>query len=308
MRCRQQWDYSSFARQGIAPIVNKPALQLGTLIHAAHAAWIEKPDSDPTQIFAFYAQQELQRIKNQYRHNVGMNISDEELDSTYENIKLGAAMIANYKAHWQTPLPEGFKAIAPEQTILVPIPTYDKGYAAQHLLEMTLDTLLQHERSGLIYVHERKTYGARPGVETLAMSDQFLGYIWGVTQLGIGEVGGIAYDGMWKREKPPKGKTEDDLFMRLLLSREPAELERFGRDLAAQANEMANPNVPIYLNRRWEGCWDCNYARLCVAEVKGEDSEYVRKEYYTARTQTKPAYDDPPVLANDTLTALKGAH
>jgi len=264
-------------------------LQLGTLIHAAHATWIEHPERDPAHLFAYYAQQDLARIRTQYHAQTGMNISEDELDATYENIKLGAAMMTNYKQHWKSPLDPEFIAIAPEQTVIVPIPY------SPHQIEATLDTLLQHRRTGQLFVHERKTYGQRPTPETLNTSDQFLGYLWVAQQLGIGQVGGIAYDGLWKRAVPPRGRTLDDLFLRLILTREPSELTRFEADLRAEAEEMANPNTYIYLNRRWEGCYDCGMSKLCLAETRDEDTDYVRKEYYTARTRTKPAYEEMPV-------------
>lgn len=289
-RCRAMWDYTSMQRQALAPISRNKNLQLGTLIHQAHAAWIANPDKDPTTLFVYYAQQELANIKRQYTRTVGMTPSDEELQQVYDNIALGTAMMENYRKKWHTPVPQDFVCIAPEQTVIVPIPH------TNHHAEGTLDTLLQHRKTKELYVHERKTYGQRPRTDALDMSDQFLGYIWLLTQLDIGHVGGIAYDGMWKRAVPPRGRTFDDLFLRLLLTREPPELARFEADLRAEANEMLD-NPHIYLNRRWEGCFDCGMQRLCVSEMRGEDAEYIRSEYYTRRTSEKPTYEEPPQYA-----------
>jgi hypothetical protein len=43
---------------------------------------------------------------------------------------------------------------------------------------------------------------------------------------------------------------------------------------------MANPDLAIYPNFRWEGCWDCQTRDLCLAEEFGEDLDYIKRTRY----------------------------
>ena len=118
------------------------------------------------------------------------------------------------------------------------------------------------------------------------MQDQFLAYLWILRALNIGPVGGLAYDGAWKRKDPPRGSTLEDLFLRLRLNRSDRELDNFGIQLAIQANEMAS-NPPIYMNRKWDGCWDCDLVEPCIAKLRGEDYQFILQSRYTQRPRTE---------------------
>lgn len=162
-----------------------------------------------------------------------------------------------------------------------------KGYVC-HNLSATLDGLAQDEKDWL-YVIEHKTYENRPRPMDLYMNDQFTGYCWVVRELGIGRVAGVAYDGMWKRDKPPKymqrekraGKM-DDLFIRKILHKEDAELDEWGSHLADEINEMAN-NPAIYPHVPWSGCGDCSFQQPCYMKMRGEDNSNIIKVEYTQR-------------------------
>jgi hypothetical protein len=226
-------------------------------------------------------------------------------------------MVRNYHNQWGSPLPDGFTMVAPEQTCVIPIPGtkhvcptcwYDDGKAKfntlvdpndpskpcptckgegfeWHYLEGTLDGLIADQYSR-VYVLERKTYGQRPKLEVLNMQDQFLAYLWILRTLGLGEVGGLAYDGAWKRKEPPRGSALNDLFLRIRLNRSPRELDNFQVQLAAQVNEMAS-NPAIYVNRRWDGCWDCDFVEPCVAMMRGDDYKFMLTAKYTHRPVTE---------------------
>ena len=140
-----------------------------------------------------------------------------------------------------------------------------------------------------MYILEHKTFGKHPTLDTLRSNDQFLAYLWLLTRLGIGEVGGLAYDGMWKRATPPKGRTFDDLFVRLPLQRPKVELANFERMLAGEVLDMAT-NPHIYINRRWEGCFDCSFNEPCLTFMRGEDVEHVMKGAYMKRPKSDRSY------------------
>lgn len=313
MRCRQQWAWASFNGAGYQPIVSKPALAIGRLWHAVQAEWSLHPEQDPNQIVLTLSNDEIERISAAYLVRIGAPISELELEPVYTQIKMVVAMVHNYYKRWGTPLPNGFTMVAPEQTCVVPIPGTEHvceecvgrcwvpandGYeneitcptcqgqgSTYHFLEGTLDGLIRDD-FGRVYVLERKTYGQRPKMEVLNMQDQFLAYLWILRTLNIGDVGGLAYDGAWKRESPTGKNTLEDLFLRVRLSRSKSELDRFPLHLAAQANDMAN-NPAIYINRRWDGCWDCDFVEPCIAQERGESHTYLLDVKFQHRPRTE---------------------
>lgn len=306
-RCRQMWAWSSFNGESYSPIINRPALAIGKLWHATQAEWSLHPEQNPNELVLELANAEIDQVRANYYERVNAPISPLELEPVLDQMGLVIQMVRNYHNRWGTPLPDGFTMVAPEQTIVIPIPgtehncvqdldklkpPYKMGIVhlhpncdGTHYLEATLDGLIA-DQYGRVYVLERKTYGQRPKVDVLNMSDQFLAYLWALRSLGIGEVGGIAYDGAWKRKEPPRNSTLEDLFIRIRLNRSRAELDNFGQLLAAEANDMAN-NPSIYLNRKWDGCWDCAFQKPCIEKLRGEDYQHTLSLQYTHRPKTE---------------------
>jgi hypothetical protein len=267
-RCRQQWDYGSFNRQALAPLVSKPHFELGTLIHRALEAWAHDPTLDPCKIY-------VTLMTARYAEIVATNPDPAALHTVHGHILKGEVMMANYARHYGKPLPNGFRHVALEQQVHIPIPN------TPHILEMTLDSLVADNRNRL-YNLERKTYGQKPVRQALEMNDQFLAYMWGITQLNIGDLGGTLYDGIAVQEK----YNPDTSFYRTVIKRTPQAFRTFERQLALEANEMAN-NPPIYVNRRWEGCYDCQFLPLCNAEYDGMSAKIIRETQYGPRPKTK---------------------
>lgn len=314
MRCRQAWDWASYNRQGYSRIVSKPALSTGHLWHATQAEWSLHPEADPLDLCIELAQNELEVIQKAYLERIGAPISDIELEPFLDGVSMVRAMVTNYKRRWGQPLPDGFTMVSPEQTCVIPIPNtehdcercqgtgvydfggdgtgsseercpvcdFDNRYQIPHYLSGTLDGLIADDY-GRVFVLERKTYGMRPKIEVLNMQDQFLAYLWILRELKVGVVGGLAYDGAWKRKEPPRGSTLEDLFIRVLLTRNENELDRFTSQLTSLAMEMGNPNTPIYINRRWDGCWDCDFIEPCIAQERGENYLHLLNTYFMAR-------------------------
>lgn len=325
-RCRRRWDYASFSRQSLSPVVNAPALDLGTIIHATLADWTQDPQLNPNDIYTHHSTQLLGIIISSYEQRVGCKPSTSELQKTLEAISLGYSMIENYMEYWRTPLPAGFTLVENEQTLTVPIPntlhcicdhttctcTYSCKYEpngscpcitvfqgsndplaticsciSSHHLEATFDGIMADEH-GQLFIIERKTFSRHPSIDELDRNDQFLAYMWalqqGFTSISSSarpEVVGVAYDGLWKREKPPAGKKLTDLFLRRILLRNRAELKEFGELLALEVQDMANPNVLIYKNVPvLGGCWDCNFKSLCDAQSRGENLQYISSMYH----------------------------
>lgn len=166
-----------------------------------------------------------------------------------------------------------------------------------HYLEGTLDAIIL-DPSDRLFVFERKTYGQRPNVRHLQRNWQFLSYTWllqqtqtnlpsSITSITSSKLGGIAYDGWWKRSEPPKGKSMSDLFFRYFMVRNEDELEEFETDLSITVNEMASASVdpdkvPPRTIPALMGCIDClDLIDFCDAISLNETppmSKYVKRE------------------------------
>lgn len=325
-RCRRQWDYSSYNRQSLSPRAASTALTAGTIHHKVMDLWCQHllAQRDDPQLAAFdpnacvdaVSAEFIHAIADKYKREVGAKISRVELDPVFEAIEFERAMVALYNDYWGSPIEEGFTLVQPEQTIVIPvcqapcslcdgsgmlpyelqvetnIPRYVEnqcpdcaGHGIVQLeLEGTLDAVVTKDE--YYYVAERKTYDKRPRLDYLRLFDQGTVYVWMLRQLGL-PVAGIAYDGMWRRKQPPKGSTMDDLFLRTLLLRNEYELLTISGQLVQELRDMNS--AELYPNRRWEGCYDCGYRRLCDAETLGEDTTAIRDRYYTQRERT-PAF------------------
>lgn len=300
-RCRRQWMYSSARLQSLGPIAPRRSLSLGTTVHAALAQWLLEPDATLYELFLRSSSEQLIKIRDQYRKQVGAEISDDELTGFFEGVELGTSMMKNYEEFWTQPLFNGFRIIEPEQRILVPVPGSD------HQLSLRLDGLIERVDDGALFILERKTYSARPKMHDLQYNDQFLSYIWGARQVWDKRIIGVAYDGMWSRAKPPRGSTMPDLFMRLLIERNDYEIEHYAPYCAAQLNEMArlvdaynnpiaallgNVEASFYPNRRFQGCFDCQFDPMCALQTAGADYTQYSRSHYAKLDSDKGFADD----------------
>lgn len=313
-RCKRLWGYTSFNHMALTPIAHSPALDTGTLVHKALADWTQDESVDPQAALITHSADMLQKIEDNYRKTVGMRMSGVEKNVLYDSMTLAHNMVGNYVAKWKTPLPAHFKLIEPEQMCIINIPGVPDNWHCKECnyrwwrqyqpgtrklyeiefcdkcksmetelekaeLEGTLDGFVIDAKESL-YVLERKTYANRPRLETLQMTDQFLAYVWILTQLFPNrKIGGLLYDGLWKRDNKPL----DECFMRHLIDRPPYEVDGFLPMLQAEYRDMLNTNV-FYPNRNWMGCVDCKgFNSLCTAESRGEDMQWLLEENYTTR-------------------------
>jgi len=147
-------------------------------------------------------------------------------------------------------------------------------------LESKLDGIVRGKKSGRYFVLERKTYGQRPRIDTLESNNQFLHYIW-VLEVLTGDCGGLFYDGAFKTDSAKYALEEK--FLRTTLTRSQEELFELQHFLPQIALEMVNPNLCLFTNRRWEGCWDCDFNDLCTAISRQEDYQDLLSYKYTVR-------------------------
>lgn len=284
-RCHRLGTLASFNGVALSKLLSPTYFSVGSIWHSGHEEWITNPAKDFRQIMWERASSEVDHIKEQYKARLGFNPSDAELEPVHTAIFMLPFMAENYQNVWKAPLPTNYVCVAPEQTIVVDMPNYP------HLhLELTVDALIQNNDTGRLLVLERKTYGSRPRLETLQNNNQFLRYIWGCRRAGF-DVVGTAYDGAWKRQGPTrKGMQLDEMFLRSTLLRSPYEVEAEGESIEYDILQMYND--PYFTNSQgfhpgyyvpWNGCFDCQFVRLCQAYRKNEDWKHILATEYGPR-------------------------
>lgn len=329
-RCERRWGFGSQNRWNLEPIVNAPALVVGGLVQLAVSEWTEAPAE--VNIEASYVKHMTashDRMIDRYRNQHGSKPNDAELTKVYESMDLGGQMVVNYLEYHKKPLPQGYTPVRTEQRAIVDIPNtehwecnnchflhdyvdalnqtdnafdcFNCGESGTvtwqcHQLRGTMDTFVQDVK-GKFWCLERKTYDIRPTLEKLNHDFQQLCYIWIMHQLfGANLVGGVLYDGMWKRIISKRHPTLDELFFRHALTRNQAEVDELTRTLPRMVNKMAEAMqvdvASLTYNRVWQGCWDCKFERLCSTMSLGEDVDYVKQEYYNERLEPISELDE----------------
>ncbi len=323
MRCRRQWNYTSYNRMSLTPAMSAPHFVVGTCVHGGLEGWLTQPDSNLVDNYMVSAQQQIALAISNYEQVVGARPSPSELVSLMEALALGKAMMKNYQDYYKTPIDyKQYHLVQTEQTLCIPVPNsygkcqecngigrdvemgvldgraYEVSFSecencngtgkTQNYLEGTLDGIIADKRDRML-VLEHKTYNTRPRKDSLNMGFQFIAYQWLLTQSNMGPVIGLAYDGMWKRDGT-KHKPEE-LFMREILQRTQAELIEFELELSAIVTEMSNDPY-ITHTVPWNGCFDCSFTALCTAQSKNNGYQSMLTSRYTKRLKTSAFMED----------------
>lgn len=270
-RCKRRWRYYSSNASNLEPFTTHPAFILGTVVHKALGEWLKSPNTDMPKLVQPYYMEYIHQLEQEYEQRLNIKPSTTELQPLFDDMQLATSMMVNYQQYYGTPIPKNLHLLDTEQEIQVDIP------GGKHQLLMRIDGLLT-DNSGQVYILEHKTYDQKPNPLALAMDEQFTAYVWGCNQLGLGRVVGLVYDGMWKRATAPEGRTFEELFNRQILFRSKLLLMDFERELISTINDMISS--PEYKTVPWNGCGDCSYTKLCLAETNHEDVEYVRDTFY----------------------------
>lgn len=99
---------------------------------------------------------------------------------------------------------------------------------------------------------------------------------------------------------------ETDAFRRTRLRIRPAELDRFGAQLAAEALDMSDPDLQPYPNPEPSRCAQCSFREPCTAMFTGADgdAEEVLAEAFQPRPPEQP---EPGRLGDETWSIGRGA-
>lgn len=321
-RCLRKWDITSYNRQSLAPAINAPALDFGTIIHKTLELWTAEPNDDPNKIYANVSAQFLSQMIRRYVELVGCKPGPDELKPTIDLINLGSVMIARYKQRWNTPLPPGFTLVENELTLVQDIPDTEHYICnnnmceycecvvcvpfncdcvhciekISHQLECTFDGVMADE-NGDLFIIERKTFSRTPSLEELNRNDQFLAYMWALNKQ-MPNVVGVAYDGLLKNVK----KHLEECFLRRILLRQQSEMDSFEAHLKYEAEEMYRlsllpsdhpalyPTIPPVT-----GCqrWECSYIDMCSAMERKDMGEVARLKSMLVKTDRKAFLNDP---------------
>lgn len=295
-RCERKATLTSKNGQHLTPLFTGLALQTGTIVHRAHHLWLNDANNEhDLEHYTMSAACEAQdQLVSNYRAGVGTDPSDDEMAKLLDSVEFCRSMAVNYQTMYKgRKIPDGYKLIAPEQKVQVPIP------GTKHFLAGSLDAFLQDLSGGTVGVLERKTYSQRPKIEHLRRTPQFVRYSWQVEQLGVNRSNKppfVLYDGLWRRHQTPKGRAFEDLFMRAVLQPTRAQLDEQTATLPRTANEMAFLYAHPHLARThipWRGCDDCDFMSkddkepgLCNAiTAKRQDLiDYYVNQRFTKRT------------------------
>lgn len=315
-RCERKAVLSSKNGMHLTPLQTPISFATGSMLHRAHQLWITEPATSLAFHALTAANEAISQFKTNYKAVVGVTPSESELSTLYEATEFVTAMCDNYAVKYGTPLPSEYKFLSAEQKISIQVDcgpclrctgfgvirtgfgTTDNCKACDatgryfHTLEGKLDGLVQHVATGRVDVLERKSYNQRPKENSLRYNDQFMAYRWLVAQLHLSPIRPhVLYDGMWRRNNPPRGRTFDDLFLRVDLECNQDELDEFECYLPRQLNEMAalyshpEPLSHARPHRPWMGCGDCKaFEKLCISITRGEDYGSLINSSYTQRT------------------------
>lgn len=279
-RCHRMAALTSHNGRNLEPIVGPMHLAAGTLVHRTLQHWTADPNT-PIQDHAMRVSSDIHtRLLERYQEKVGTQPSETEFDPYYEAVQAALAMCINYETYYQKPLPHDYTFLAKEQTLELQI--------GEHILHGTVDTLVQHgKRIGAV---DHKTYNSRPRDDAIRYNDQFAVYAFMLRELGIAPEPFILYDGLWRREVPPRGKILADLFKRQTIVYTKHELDEIGDLLPRLLDQMAAMYTAAFYdisgvdrNRQWVGCWDCRVSSICNALSMGEDYHSVIETGYQTR-------------------------
>lgn len=335
LRCRRRWNYESSNRLGLRSLSPVPhrAFHVGGVVHQVLEAQVSL--GHRPNVLALVEQGE-QELEDNYREVVGVGWSGVERELLGESRELIVGICNHYFNHWGevNPLGEDFRYVHAELTFSVPIP------GTPHNLRGTIDGIAQHGSGDIYLVEHKTTSMGFPEVSDLQTARQLQAYCWAARVLLDRPVHGIIYDGIAKKvPSVPKVTMKGELsraviattpeiyraaikalelreedyadvlakldgpsqfFRRHVIKFPQKSLDLFGEQLKAIVTDMANPELPLYPNRVWQGCWDCRFQELCTSEQMGEDIDtYIRLKYRREKDSTAPS------RRNQAVTSLR---
>lgn len=298
------------------------ALHVGSVVHQVLEAQVSlsrRPD-----IMAVIDKTE-EELEENYRSIVGVGWSNSERALLVESRELAYGMMTHYFSHYGdvNPLGTDLRYLHAELTFEVPIPD------TPHTLRGTIDGVAQDGQGDIYLVEHKTTSMGFPNEVDLQTGRQLQAYVWAARYILDEPVAGIIYDGIAKKvpavpsvtsrhelSRAPISTTpeiyrqaikaldfdeadykdildklsaKDPFFKRYTIRFTKKALDLFSEQLKQIVTDMANPDLALYPNRQWQGCWDCRYQELCTAQQLGEDTELLRELKYRKEESKAPS-------------------
>lgn len=323
LRCRRMWDYSSLSRKGLRSLNPTPhsAFHVGAVVHQALEAQVSLGHRPNVEVLIDKAEEELEDF---YRSIVGTGWSKEERDRLMTSRQTILGVTKHYFDYYgsENPLADlncVYKHA--ELTFEVPIP------GTEHTFKGTIDGIAEHDSGEVFLVEHKTTSMGFPSATDLQIGRQLQAYVWASRSLLGKPVAGIIYDGISKKVPSVPSLTQAGLVSRAVITTTPEifrmalkannqtelgyedilakldsqspffqrhvikftnkALDLFGEQLKQIVTDMTNPDLPLYPNRVWQGCWDCHYQELCTSQQLGEDYEVIMDLKYTRESEAR---------------------
>lgn len=281
LRCRRSWNYGSFNRRALSPIIGPLPLDTGTVWHRGHDQWYKNPKIPFKDWVLIEGAGRIASIKKSYKERIGVLPSDDELQNLVLSIDMLSNIAEMYQKYWGSSLPKGYRKLGSEVTAIVSVP------GSEHQYEGTNDALLLDNKD-MLWIGEFKTFDRHPNFEDLSKTEQFLDYLWILNraieegQIEARGIGGLLYDGAWKRDTKPV----DETFVRRKLTRKDDEIMRHTETIAICLNEMGadkyfGDHHPVY--NRYYTCSSCKYDKLCATHMRGESTVQLERTKFVNR-------------------------
>lgn len=236
------------------------------------------------------------------------DILDDEKKALLEKIQVEAAMVATDflewlpASDWEPVVYNGRSMVEAELSMPLPGWKHWNGY---------VDLLARYKPNSSIWVLDWKTRERFDSVDADRFNSQFALYQRAARVMGIDCVGSLLCEIKPEppKTKPKKGKklrvdvggidgpriSTDGRFSTTPTFRPNVLLNGVWKDTLMMADDMRafDPAKHAYRNMNKFACGRCDFQRLCMAELNGEDADDVRATSYTKSTYTprnaKPA-------------------
>jgi hypothetical protein len=207
-RCRRQWDWSSYQRQNLRPIVTPKPLHFGIAWHEAMAVYYDPDfwhlpveDKIESAIARFL---KVTAEQKQYFLDVKADLPYDLEEDFNGRVELGVGMLKNY-AKW-SPLRDKFRPVRVEQEFEVPIMFEGKQllcpcHGWPVFYRGRLDGIVQDEFN-FYWILEHKTASQLNSTDHLDLDEQCGSYAWAMKSLGI-TVKGVIYNEAVKNVPSP---------------------------------------------------------------------------------------------------------
>jgi len=308
MRCRRRWDWGSYTRQNLEPVVGSDKLYFGSAFHFA--------------LEDFHGYREYDQASAALEAYMKGTPKEERVPEWFELLELGTAMLDYYQDVWL----EGRDTYStlwldhkPQVELHFAIPLRNQAAEIVAVYKGIIDKVCV-DAYGRFWILDYKT-ARQFSTAKLENDPQATGYTWAATQLY-----GVKFEGMLYQQHlkyapgPPlelknnKGlsqnkqqsttyrlyrqslkdyygdavpwhlyqefldylitqETEDaDKFIRRdMVRRNDAELDSFALNVQLMVGDMFSEDLRIYPNPTRDCSWDCDFLPVCLALDDGSD-------------------------------------